>query len=461
MWLLDAHGPTVGPRGTEGGLIVRDEQHDGARESRSSATVATSRSRSRAPFKVGSSTLSTLAEHRALEGELQALENGWREKSLDNAWRPRGHVRSLFLQVMPFLPLLFGLIQCGGTLIELRRGTFRSSVLEQLAVSLFFASLSILFLLILPWAVLGNLPRYAMYLGLAVVAAHGVVASILAIERASSYLRVPGGLLRGLLVLMSLACLLGVGHVLLAPVPDDQILMVFPAEGVWSVGQGGPSVLTNTHVRYANERYALDLVKVGPDGKCFKADGRQLQDYFSWGQAVRAPLSGTVIEAIETYPDNEPGRVDDGDSRGNHVLIRSVAGENVLLAHLRKESVLVEKGDSVQEGQLIAEVGNSGNTSAPHLHIEASRATKVVVSVFRCSSRKQGRACEVNVEARYWVGLKSSILRATTKIACRSSRGHLFFGAIKTNEEEQPKKHLAVLQSRCQRPQLSARMGRR
>ena len=49
----------------------------GARESRSSATAATSRSRSRVPFKVGSSTLSTLAVHRALEGELQALENGW------------------------------------------------------------------------------------------------------------------------------------------------------------------------------------------------------------------------------------------------------------------------------------------------------------------------------------------------------------------------------------------------
>ena len=58
------------------------------------------------------------------------------------------------------------------------------------------------------------------------------------------------------------------------------------------------------------------------------------------------------------------------------MLIRSVAGEIVLLAHMRKESVLVEKGDSVQEGQLIAEVGNSGNTSAPHLHIDASRATK-------------------------------------------------------------------------------------
>ena len=272
-------------------------------------------------------------------------------------------MRSLFLQVVPFLPLLFGLIQCGQTLIERRRGTFRASALEQMVVSLFHASLSILLLLIWPWAAVGNLTRYAMYLGLAVVAAHGVVASILA-YRAGKLLPVRTEWVgSGFLVLMSLACLLGVGHVFLAPFPDEQILIVFPLQGVWSVGQGGPSVLTNTHVSYANQRYALDLVKVGPDGKCFEADGRHLQDYLSWGQAVRAPMSGTVIEAVKTYPDNEPGLVDDRDSRGNHVLIRSVAGEIILLAHLRKGSVLAEKGDSVQAGQLVAEVGNSGNTS--------------------------------------------------------------------------------------------------
>jgi biotin carboxyl carrier protein len=291
-------------------------------------------------------------------------------------WRSRGRVRSLFLQVMPLMPLLSGLIQCAGTLIERRRGTFRSSVLEQVAGSLFLASLSILFLLIWPWAMVGNLARYAMYLGLAVVAAHGGVASLLAYRAGKLLPARTGWVGSGLLVLMSLLWLVGVGHVFLAPFPDDQILIAFPGEGDWSVGQGGPSVLTNAHIPYANQRYALDLVKVGPDGKAFKGDGRQLPDYFSWGQAVRAPLSGKVTEAEKTYPDNEPGRFDDRDSRGNHVLIRSGAGEIVLLAHLRKESVLVEEGDWVQEGQVIAEVGNSGNTSAPHLHIDASRATQ-------------------------------------------------------------------------------------
>ena len=220
------------------------------------------------------------------------------------------HVRSLLLQVVPFFPLLSGLIQYGGTLIERRK---RQISIECPGTD---GCVSVLRLPvnsspIWPWAVVGNLARYAMYLGLAVVAAHGVVASILA-YRAGNLIPVRTGWVgSGLLILMSLACLLGVAHVFLAPFPDDQILIAFPLEGDWSVGQGGPSWLTNTHLPYANQRYGLDLAKVGPNGKCFKGSGRQLHDHLSWGQAVRAPLSGTVIEAVKTYPDNEAGRVDD------------------------------------------------------------------------------------------------------------------------------------------------------
>jgi hypothetical protein len=232
-----------------------------------------------------------------------------------------------------------------------------------------------LFLLVWPWTVVGSLARNVMYVGLAVVAGHGIVASVLAYRAGRLLPARTGRVVSGFLVLMSVPCLLGVGHVLLAPFPDDHVLLAFPLDGDWSVGQGGASVLTNAHAANANERYALDLVKIGPDGKSFKGDGRHVRDHLSWSQPVRAPLSGTVIEAFEMYQDNEPGQVDDRDSRGNHVRIRSVAGDIVLLAHLRMHSVLVAEEDWVKEGQLIAEVGNSGNTSAPHLHLDASRAT--------------------------------------------------------------------------------------
>lgn len=41
---------------------------------------------------------------------------------------------------------------------------------------------------------------------------------------------------------------------------------------------------------------------------------------------------------------------------------------------MRQGSVAVREGDAVTTGQLIGAVGNSGNTTEPHLHIHAVRA---------------------------------------------------------------------------------------
>jgi murein DD-endopeptidase MepM/ murein hydrolase activator NlpD len=48
-------------------------------------------------------------------------------------------------------------------------------------------------------------------------------------------------------------------------------------------------------------------------------------------------------------------------------------GADVVLAHLQKGSLVVQDGDNIQVGQAIAKIGNSGNTSEPHLHIHARR----------------------------------------------------------------------------------------
>ena len=43
----------------------------------------------------------------------------------------------------------------------------------------------------------------------------------------------------------------------------------------------------------------------------------------------------------------------------------------LLLAHIKKGSFKIKQGDAIAKGQPLAEVGNSGNTSEPHLHIHA------------------------------------------------------------------------------------------
>jgi murein DD-endopeptidase MepM/ murein hydrolase activator NlpD len=62
----------------------------------------------------------------------------------------------------------------------------------------------------------------------------------------------------------------------------------------------------------------------------------------------------------------------DGDLRplaGNHIMVQS--GTTVaLLAHLRRGSITVARGERVRSGQQLGAVGNSGNSLVPHLHFE-------------------------------------------------------------------------------------------
>ena len=57
---------------------------------------------------------------------------------------------------------------------------------------------------------------------------------------------------------------------------------------------------------------------------------------------------------------------------GNHVaLALAPAGPFVLLAHLRQGSARVRIGQHVEVGTPLGECGNSGNSTEPHLHLQA------------------------------------------------------------------------------------------
>jgi murein DD-endopeptidase MepM/ murein hydrolase activator NlpD len=56
---------------------------------------------------------------------------------------------------------------------------------------------------------------------------------------------------------------------------------------------------------------------------------------------------------------------------GNTVIIKHVGKFSTVYAHNRRN--LVREGDFVERGQVIAEVGDTGRTTAPHLHFEIRR----------------------------------------------------------------------------------------
>jgi murein DD-endopeptidase MepM/ murein hydrolase activator NlpD len=77
------------------------------------------------------------------------------------------------------------------------------------------------------------------------------------------------------------------------------------------------------------------------------------------GTPIRASAAGTVIVS-------KTGGWHGG--YGNYVIISHSNGTQTLYAHTQKNFVSV--GDSVEQGQLIARVGNTGNSTGPHVHFE-------------------------------------------------------------------------------------------
>ena len=85
-----------------------------------------------------------------------------------------------------------------------------------------------------------------------------------------------------------------------------------------------------------------------------------------------APWPGTVVVAFDRMPDSQGANfvTDPADAAGNVIVIETDTGLCVVLAHLRHGTSRVSEGDRVREGDPLALVGNSGNTSVPHLHLQ-------------------------------------------------------------------------------------------
>lgn len=140
-----------------------------------------------------------------------------------------------------------------------------------------------------------------------------------------------------------------------------------PFDGEWFVFWGGRSIEQNYHASVSDQRFAYDFL-ILKDGRSFTGDGTREADYFCWGKPVLAPAGARVVAVERLLADNPPGIMDAANPAGNHVILDLGEGEYALLAHLKANSITVEKGDHVAKGQRLGSCGNSGNTSEPHLH---------------------------------------------------------------------------------------------
>jgi murein DD-endopeptidase MepM/ murein hydrolase activator NlpD len=151
--------------------------------------------------------------------------------------------------------------------------------------------------------------------------------------------------------------------------PADPITLLSPVTGTWYVVQGGRAELVNNHRAALMQDDALDIVQV-VHGATHTGNGHNVADYYCYGQPLRSPAAGRVVTVQAGLPDQRIGSTDRDHLPGNHVVIDIGGGRYVAFGHLRPGTITVAVGDRVRAGQQIAEIGNSGNSSEPHLHVQ-------------------------------------------------------------------------------------------
>jgi hypothetical protein len=123
---------------------------------------------------------------------------------------------------------------------------------------------------------------------------------------------------------------------------------------------------------WAAERFAIDYVQLSQDGKLFVGDRTDVRSYPYFGADIHAVADGPVVAAVDGLPEQVPGANPNGlpldQYGGNHIVQDIGNGNYAFYAHLATGSVKVAPGDQLAAGQVIADLGNTGNTDAPHLH---------------------------------------------------------------------------------------------
>ena len=180
----------------------------------------------------------------------------------------------------------------------------------------------------------------------------------------------------------------------------DPIPVRFPLSGEWCAANTPGYKVPSHGTDQLGQRYAYDFFQIDWEQKGYKfyktpilkslICGIKLQDTYCWSKPIYAPFDGEVIEAIDGLEERNPvhivrdlavvlrnGLFFRGKSNkdlhpvlGNFIILKKADGIFSLIAHARNGSIKVSSGQKVNEGQELAQVGHSGNSTAPHLHFQ-------------------------------------------------------------------------------------------
>jgi hypothetical protein len=128
---------------------------------------------------------------------------------------------------------------------------------------------------------------------------------------------------------------------------------------------------------WLGQRFAIDFNRLDDQDHAATGDPTLNPSWPTYGQPVLAVADAEVVEAVDKYDDQTPGQtvgitIENAD--GNHVILDLGDGRYAFYAHLRPGTVKVKAGQKVSVGEQIAETGNTGSSTGPHLHFHVMDA---------------------------------------------------------------------------------------
>ncbi|MFE2294517.1 M23 family metallopeptidase [Streptomyces sp. NPDC059452] len=180
--------------------------------------------------------------------------------------------------------------------------------------------------------------------------------------------------------------------------PRDPVEVEPPVTGRWSA-LNSPADKTPSHGTHVyGQTYAVDIVvepetgadepPARPPFRFFWPVVRRNRDFPAFGVPLLAVADATVVRVSDGQRDHLSRNslpafvflmLIEGNIRmvlgahrifGNHVVLDLGDGTYAAYAHVQRGSMKVKAGDTVRAGQQIGRVGNSGNSTEPHLHFQ-------------------------------------------------------------------------------------------
>ena len=160
--------------------------------------------------------------------------------------------------------------------------------------------------------------------------------------------------------------------------------------GVWLAGELAndaghrrTEAAIDGHV-HAPERFAIDWVKVGPNGDSHHDGNARNENWWGYGEPIHAVADGEVTQVVDGIAENTPRvlplPVTLDNIAGNCVIVRIAGNRYVTYAHLQNGSITVRVHDHVRQGAILGKLGNSGQSTAAHLHMQITDGNSVLES---------------------------------------------------------------------------------